>query len=61
MTAAAPHPDSDVIEGTYRVIASRPLPPLSKSPNRRRMIARVALWNMAAIALAVMVIPRLFA
>ena len=60
MTAAAPHPDSDVIEGTFRVVASRPLAPVRKSPNRRRMIARVALWNLAAV-LAVVLIPRLLA
>ena len=58
MTTSA-HPEADVIEGVFRVVASRPLP-LHKSPNRRRLVARIALWNLAAV-LAVVLVPRLFA
>ena len=60
MSAAPHHPESDVIEGVFRVVASRPLPPLRKSPNRRRLVARIALWNAAAV-LAVVLAPRFFA
>jgi hypothetical protein len=60
VTAAPLHSETDIIEGEFRVIGSRPLPQWSRSPNRRRLIARVALWNAAAV-LAVVLIPRLFA
>ena len=59
MSAAAHHPQADVIEGVFRVVASRPLAPLRKSPNRRRLVARIALWNAAAV-LAVVLVPRFF-
>jgi hypothetical protein len=57
---AAHQSEADVIEGEFRVVASRPIPARRKSPNRRRLIARIALWNAAAV-LAILVIPRLFA
>ena len=60
MTAAAHDPETDVIEGEFRVVSTRRLPHPRKSPNRRRLIARVAIWNAAAV-LAVVLIPRLLA
>ena len=57
---AAHHPEAEIIEGEFRVIASRPIPARRNSPNRRRLIARIALWNAAGV-LALIFLPRLFA
>jgi len=49
----APHFAQDVIEGEFRVVASRPLPrPFRLSPNRQRAAARILIWNLWAGAAA---------
>lgn len=44
MTAASPAAAPEIIEGEFRVIASRDLP-RRPSPNRRRAVARILCWN----------------
>jgi hypothetical protein len=47
----------EIIEGTFRVVASRELPaPRKGSPNRRRAVARILFWNCAAV-FAVVAVP----
>lgn len=46
---------SDIIEGSYRVISTRNLS-WRTSPNRRRAVARMAVWNLALFA-AVIAVP----
>ena len=49
--------DQTVIEGDFRVVATRELPTAPKSfrssPNRRRAAARIVFWNVAVVAVAV--------
>jgi hypothetical protein len=48
-----------VIEGSFRVVATRDLPaarPFRSSPNRRRAAARIAFWNLA-VTIAVVGLP----
>lgn len=52
-----PHQSAAIIEGSYRVISSEPRP-FARSPNRRRLAARIAFWNLAAVC-AVIVLPHL--
>jgi hypothetical protein len=46
-------PTDDIIEGEFRVISTGEPLPRRKSPNRRRTVARIALWNLAALIAAV--------
>jgi hypothetical protein len=46
----------DVIEGACRVIWTRDPPTLRSSPNRRRAVARLVVWNLALTA-AVVALP----
>ncbi|MEW5685318.1 MAG: hypothetical protein AB1942_10395 [Pseudomonadota bacterium] len=42
-------PPPDIIEGTFRVVATTELAPRG-SPNRRRAAARIVIWNILALA-----------
>ena len=55
-SAAAP---ADIIEGEFRVVASRVIERRA-SPNTRRAVARILCWNAIFVG-AVLVIPHLFA
>lgn len=48
---------TDIIDGTFRVVATTPL--TRRSPNRARMAVRIAFWNVAAVACLV-ALPILF-
>jgi hypothetical protein len=43
----------DIIEGSFRVIGTRDVPTARPSPNRRRAIARMVVWNLALMAVVV--------
>lgn len=43
----------EIIEGSYRVVWTRDLPSDRPSPNRRRAIARMVVWNVALVAAAI--------
>ena len=62
MTAAA-HSANDIIEGAFTVVASRDMPietrSFKNSPNRRRLAARIVLWNFA-LAFVVVGLPLVF-
>jgi len=45
----------DVIEGSFRVVATSDLKP-RRSPNRARAVARLVVWNVTMMA-AVVVLP----
>ena len=49
---------SDIIEGEFRVVATRDLPPVRPSPKRRRAIFRVAFWH-SAVLIALVAAPLL--
>jgi hypothetical protein len=53
--AAAPQ----VIEGTFRVVATRDAQAPRKSPNRQRQVARTVFWN-SAMLVALVVAPMVF-
>ena len=56
MTAAH---DTDIIEGSFRVVSSRPIPARGwASPGARRMVARIVLWN-CVLVLALVFAPQL--
>jgi hypothetical protein len=48
----------DIIEGAFRVVSDRPMARGWSSPNTRRRVARIVLWN-CAVALALVVVPQL--
>lgn len=53
---AATSPASDIIEGEFRVLATRDEPvrrTFRNSPNLRRALARIFVWNCALVALVV--------
>lgn len=43
----------DVIEGSFRVVATTDIPPRRPSPNRQRAVARIVVWNLAIVAAVV--------
>lgn len=51
----ATHPSTDVIEGSFRVVSTRDVS-RRPSPNRRRKVARIVVWNVALMA-AVVALP----
>ena len=57
--SAAASPAADIIEGEFRVVASRVNEP-RPSPNTRRAVARILCWNAIFVG-AVILIPHLFA
>lgn len=54
-SAAAP----EIIEGAFRVVATRDIQPVRKSPNRQRQVARMVFWN-SAMLVALVVAPMVF-
>lgn len=54
-SAAAP----EIIEGAFRVVATRDVHPVRKSPNRQRQVARMVFWN-SAMLVALVVAPMVF-
>jgi hypothetical protein len=54
-TATAP----EIIEGTFRVIATTDAQPARKSPNRERQVARIVFWN-TAMMIALVAAPLVF-
>jgi hypothetical protein len=40
---------TDVIEGEFRVVATRDLPPARPSPKRRRAVFRIVFWHSAVL------------
>ena len=54
-TATAP----EIIEGTFRVIATTDAQPARKSPNRQRQVTRIVFWNMAMM-IALVAAPLVF-
>ena len=49
-------PDQTIIEGDFRVVATRELPAAKSfrnSPNRRRAAARIVFWNVAVVVAAI--------
>jgi hypothetical protein len=55
----AASPAADIIEGEFRVIASREAV-RRPSPNRRRAVARILCWNAIFVGV-VLAVPYLFA
>jgi hypothetical protein len=55
-----PHSATQILEGSYRVVATEVLPAGKprKSPNRERAVARIFFWNAAFLA-ALVVLPQL--
>ena len=51
-------PATDIIEGSFRVVASRDPAerPFRNSPNRQRTVARIVFWNAVCFA-AVIFLP----
>ena len=49
----------DIIEGTFRVVATTDAQPGRKSPNRQRQVARMVFWN-SAMLIALVVAPIVF-
>ena len=50
---------ADIVEGTFRVVASRPIRARGwSSPRTRRAVVRIVFWNCAAV-LALVVAPLL--
>jgi hypothetical protein len=49
------NPANDIIEGSYRVISTRDPSsrPFRSSPNRRRAVARIVLWNLALLVVVI--------
>ena len=54
-TATAP----EIIEGTFRVIATTDAQSARKSPNRERQVARMVFWN-SAMLIALVAAPLVF-
>jgi len=54
-TETVPAQPTDVIEGSFRVVATRDAPK-RPSPNRQREVARIVFWNVAMMA-AVVALP----
>ena len=48
----------EIIEGSFRVVATAPLAP-RKSPNRRRAAARIFVWH-SAMLIALVAVPLVF-
>jgi hypothetical protein len=48
---------TDIIEGSYRVVSTRVVT-ARRSPNRDRLVARIALWN-GALLMAAVFLPQL--
>ncbi len=57
MSAAATAPE--IIEGTFRVIATTDAQPARKSPNRARQVTRIVFWN-SAMMIALVAAPLVF-
>lgn len=57
MSASAAAPQ--IIEGTFRVVATRDAQAPRKSPNRQRQVARMVFWN-SAMLVALVVAPMVF-
>ena len=55
--AAAATPE--IIEGVFRVIATTEAPPVRKSPNQQRKVARIVFWN-SALMVALVALPLVF-
>lgn len=49
----------EIIEGTFRVIATTDAQPARKSPNRERQVARILFWN-SAMLIALVAGPMMF-
>lgn len=49
----------EIIEGTFRVIATTDAQPGRKSPNRERQVARILFWN-SAMLIALVAGPMMF-
>lgn len=49
----------EIIEGTFRVIATTDAAPARKSPNRERQVARIVFWN-TAMMIALVAAPLVF-
>ena len=49
---------SDIIEGEFRVVATRERPPVRPSPKRRRVLFRIAFWH-SAVLIALVAAPLL--
>ena len=47
----------DIIDGTFRVVATKPL--ARRSPNSQRAAVRIVLWNFAFMV-AIVALPILF-
>jgi hypothetical protein len=51
--------DTDIIEGSFRVVSSRPVRARGwASPGTRRTVARIVLWN-CVVVVAVVFVPQL--
>jgi hypothetical protein len=50
---------TDIIQGEFRVVSTEPLTAWRASPNRRRAVARMVLWN-AALMVALVALPIVF-
>lgn len=57
MSAASAAPE--IIEGTFRVIATTEAPSARRSPNRQRQVARIVFWN-SAMMIALVAAPLVF-
>jgi len=49
----------EIIEGTFRVVATTDARPARKSPNRERQVARIVFWN-TAVMVALVAAPLVF-
>jgi hypothetical protein len=49
----------EVIEGTFRVIATTDAQPARRSPNRARQVTRIVFWN-TAMMVALVAVPLVF-